>query len=75
MQVKGLTIRNGKRGKVYKFKMDLYRDGAYQRTVCKTLGPVDLLTLEQTQAEAARLASAVRRGMDPTDTSRVRLPQ
>lgn len=74
MQVKGLTIRNGKRGRVYKFKMDLYRDGAYQRTVYKTLGPVDVITPEQAQAEAAKLAGMVRRGIDPTDASRVDVP-
>ena len=74
MQVKGLTIRNGKRGRVYKFKMDLYRDGAYQRTVYKTLGPVDVITPEQAQAEAAKLAGMVRRGVDPTDDSRVDVP-
>ena len=66
MQVVGLTVRKGKRGQVYKFKMDLYRNGQYDRTIYKTLGRTDTITIEKAQAEAATLAAAVRRGIDPT---------
>jgi integrase len=46
--------------------MDLYRHGRYERTVYKTLGRVEALALEEAQAEAAKLAAAIRRGVDPT---------
>jgi len=61
-----LYIREGTRGNVYKFKMDLRRDAQYVKTIYVTIGRADVVTYEQAVAEAARLAKLVRAGVDPT---------
>ena len=66
VQLVGLHVRPGKRGDVYKFKMDLWRNKVWVRTVYKTIGRVDDTPLEHAQAEAAKLAGLIRRGVDPT---------
>lgn len=68
VQVPGLYVRDGKRGAVYKFKMDLRRKGAFVETVYATIGRTDVVSYEKAVAEAARLAQLIRSGKNPTRT-------
>jgi integrase len=67
VQIPGLTIRKGPRGHVYKFKMDLYRNGVYQRTVYATFGRVDSVGVVEAKATALKYAALIHKGIDPTE--------
>lgn len=61
-KIKGLTWRDGVKGRVYKYKRDFTRPGFPVETIYATLGSDE----EEAQREAIRLNDLIKRGIHPT---------